>query len=56
MGAIETCRRCYVKLPNITDHLKINKECGKFYFIEERNGQRIEVQQENMLFIANDLF
>ncbi len=52
MGEIETCRRCYVKLPNIKEHLKINKECGKYYYIEELSGQRIkvEVQQENMLF------
>ena len=47
----ETCRKCFVPLLNISEHLKSNKDCSKYYFIEELNEHKIllEIQQENML-------
>ena len=57
VGKPETCRRCFVTLTNILEHLKINKNCSKYYFIEEQNEHKIslEVQQENMLKILKRL-
>ena len=46
-----------VFLPNISEHLKSNKDCSKYYFIKELNEHKIllEIQQENMLKILKTL-